>query len=46
MTHGELKWETQDEIREWIVAFYQDLYTEREHWRPFLGGGGGWTLPL
>ena len=38
MTHEELKWETQDEIREGIVDFYQDLYIEREHWRPFLGG--------
>ncbi len=38
MTHGELKWETQDEIREGIVAFYKDLYSEREHWRPVLGG--------
>uniref|UniRef100_A0A2N9GXN7 Reverse transcriptase domain-containing protein n=1 Tax=Fagus sylvatica TaxID=28930 RepID=A0A2N9GXN7_FAGSY len=38
MTHGELKWETQNEIRERIVDFYQDLYSEREHWRPFLRG--------
>jgi hypothetical protein len=38
MTHGELNWETQDEIREGIVDFYQDLYSEREQWRPFLGG--------
>uniref|UniRef100_A0A2N9HSR5 Reverse transcriptase domain-containing protein n=1 Tax=Fagus sylvatica TaxID=28930 RepID=A0A2N9HSR5_FAGSY len=27
-----------DEIREGIVAFYKDLYSEREHWRPVLGG--------
>jgi hypothetical protein len=38
MMHGELKWETQDEIREGIVDFYQDLYSEREAWRPVLGG--------
>jgi exonuclease III len=38
MTNGELKWETQDEIREGIVAFYKDLYSEREHWRPVLEG--------
>jgi hypothetical protein len=37
MTYGELKWETQDEFREGIVDFYQDLYFERMHWRPFLG---------
>jgi hypothetical protein len=41
MTHGELKWETQDEIHEGIMDFYQDLYSERKHWRPFFGGGGG-----
>uniref|UniRef100_A0A2N9H476 Reverse transcriptase domain-containing protein n=1 Tax=Fagus sylvatica TaxID=28930 RepID=A0A2N9H476_FAGSY len=38
MTHGGLIWETQDAIREGIVDFYQDLYSESEHWRPFLGG--------
>ena len=38
MTYGKLKWETQDEFREGIVDFYQDLYSKREHWRPFLGG--------
>jgi hypothetical protein len=38
MTNEELKWKTLDEIREGIVAFYKDLYSEREHWRPVLGG--------
>jgi hypothetical protein len=46
MTHGELKWETQDEIREGIVDFYQDLYFEREHWRPFLRGADFTSLEV
>ena len=48
MTHGELRWKTQEKIREGIVDFYQDLYSKSEHWRPFLGGGpflGGVEFP-
>ena len=38
ITYGESRWETQEEIHKGIVDFYQDLYSEKEHWRPVLGG--------
>ena len=38
MQCGEQQWKSESEIRDGIVAFYQGLYSEREAWRPMLGG--------
>jgi hypothetical protein len=38
MSHGEVKWETQEEIWKGTVNFYKGLYAERASWRLVLGG--------
>uniref|UniRef100_A0A2N9GD74 Reverse transcriptase domain-containing protein n=1 Tax=Fagus sylvatica TaxID=28930 RepID=A0A2N9GD74_FAGSY len=38
LQHGDQQWKFESEIRDGIVNFYQDLYSEREAWRPMLGG--------
>ncbi len=38
MQHGDQKWKSETEIREGVVDFYKGLYSEREAWRPVLGG--------
>uniref|UniRef100_A0A2N9I574 Reverse transcriptase domain-containing protein n=1 Tax=Fagus sylvatica TaxID=28930 RepID=A0A2N9I574_FAGSY len=38
LQHREQQWKSESEIRDRIVDFYQGLYSEREAWRPVLGG--------
>ena len=38
LQHGDQQWRSETEIRDGIVGFYQGLYSEREDWRPVLGG--------
>ena len=38
MQHGVHQWKSETEIRDNVVDFYKGLYTERESWRPVLGG--------
>ena len=38
MKHGDQHWKSESEIRDGVVDFYKGLYSEREAWRPVLGG--------
>uniref|UniRef100_A0A2N9GUN7 Reverse transcriptase domain-containing protein n=1 Tax=Fagus sylvatica TaxID=28930 RepID=A0A2N9GUN7_FAGSY len=38
LQHREQQWKSESEIRDGIVDFYQGLYSEKEAWRPVLGG--------